>query len=343
MTRVAKGPSDLDLIRDYLGGDVAAFDTLFKRYHKAIYGLTFRLLRDRQLAEDLTQETFFQILRTIHRINDSFNFSAWIHRIATNLCYDELRRRKKFPEAQEIDDEENEDSVLQVPDGDARKSPEVALEISELRDAVWSVARRLPEKYRLVLTLRELQGLSYANIARKMRVSESAVETLLHRARRRFKEEFLSWRARPRPKRRAARRSPICSITFPPGTLRREQRKMVAQHLDSCPGLLRTLPEPAAPAAQRRGRAARHRGCHPPADIQSAPSEDLLHRRPLRGGSASTRYLAAWPPALGLVFDCADPDKLANFWAAALHYKIQDPPPGFAAWPDFEGSGDPRE
>src|SRR2546430_6033592 len=58
-------------------------------------------------------------------------------------------------------------------------------------DAVWSVARRLPEKYRLVLTLRELQGLSYANIARKMRVSESAVETLLHRARRRFKEEYL--------------------------------------------------------------------------------------------------------------------------------------------------------
>jgi RNA polymerase sigma factor (sigma-70 family) len=108
---VARGPSDLDLIRAYLGGDVHAFDTLFRRYHKAIYGLTFRLLRDRQLAEDLTQETFFQILRTIHRINDSFNFSAWIHRIATNLCYDELRRRKKFPEVQEIDEEESEDSV----------------------------------------------------------------------------------------------------------------------------------------------------------------------------------------------------------------------------------------
>ncbi len=193
MTRVAKGPSDLDLIRDYLGGDVAAFDTLFRRYHKAIYGLTFRLLRDRQLAEDLTQETFFQILRTIHRINDSFNFSAWIHRIATNLCYDELRRRKKFPEAQEIDDEESEDSVLQVPDGDARKSPEVALEISELRDAVWSVARRLPEKYRLVLTLRCC--------------TERAGDS---------KKNIFSWRARPRPRRRAARRSPTCSITSRP-------------------------------------------------------------------------------------------------------------------------------
>ena len=244
VTRVARGPSDLDLIRDYLSGDVAAFDTLFKRYHKAIYGLTFRLLRDRQLAEDLTQETFFQILRTIHRINDSFNFSAWIHRIATNLCYDELRRRKKFPEAQEIDDEENEDSVLQVPDADSRKSPEVALEISELRDAVWSVARRLPEKYRLVLTLRELQGLSYANIARKMKVSESAVETLLHRARRRFKEEFLFMEGKAQTEESRCPTIAYLLDNFPPGTLRREQRKMVAQHLDSCPTCAERYPNP---------------------------------------------------------------------------------------------------
>ena len=244
VTRVARGPSDLDLIRDYLAGDVAAFDTLFRRYHKAIYGLTFRLLRDRQLAEDLTQETFFQILRTIHRINDSFNFSAWIHRIATNLCYDELRRRKKFPEAQEIDDEENEDSVLQVPDADARKSPEVALEISELRDAVWSVARRLPEKYRLVLTLRELQGLSYANIARRMKVSESAVETLLHRARRRFKEEYLFMEGKAQTEESRCPTIAYLLDNFPPGTLRREQRKMVAQHLDSCPACTERYPNP---------------------------------------------------------------------------------------------------
>ncbi len=223
---------------------MAAFDTLFKRYHKAIYGLTFRLLRDRQLAEDLTQETFFQILRTIHRINDSFNFSAWIHRIATNLCYDELRRRKKFPEAQEIDDEENEEAVLQVPDGDARKSPEVALEISELRDAVWSVARRLPDKYRLVLTLRELQGLSYANIARKMNVSESAVETLLHRARRRFKEEFLFMEGKAQTEESRCPTIAYLLDNFPPGTLRREQRKMVAQHLDQCAACSEHYPNP---------------------------------------------------------------------------------------------------
>jgi RNA polymerase sigma-70 factor (ECF subfamily) len=228
----------------YEGSDTSCQGTLGSRSHSRLSWRRRRRLRHSLQAEDLTQETFFQILRTIHRINDSFNFSAWIHRIATNLCYDELRRRKKFPEAQEIDDEENEDSVLQVPDGDARKSPEVALEISELRDAVWSVARRLPEKYRLVLTLRELQGLSYANIARKMRVSESAVETLLHRARRRFKEEYLFMEGKAQTEETRCPTIAYLLDNFPPGTLRREQRKMVAQHLDSCPACSERYPNP---------------------------------------------------------------------------------------------------
>lgn len=243
MTRALK-PSDLELIQAYLAGDVASFDTLFKRYHKAIFGLTFRLLHDRQLAEDLTQETFFQILRTIHRINESFNFSAWIHRIATNLCYDELRRRKKFPEAQDVDDDETEAAVLQVPDQDMRKSPEMALEIHELRDAVYSVASRLPEKYRLVLTLRELQGLSYANIARQMGVSESAVETLLHRARRRFKEEYLYLEGKGQAEEHRCGTITYLLENFPAGTLRREQRKMVAQHLEYCSGCAERYPHP---------------------------------------------------------------------------------------------------
>jgi RNA polymerase sigma-70 factor (ECF subfamily) len=245
VTRAVK-PSDLELIQAYLAGDVSAFDTLFKRYHKAIFGLTFRLLRDRQLAEDLTQETFFQILRTIHRINETFNFSAWIHRIATNLCYDELRRRKKFPEVQDADDEETEAAVLQVPDRDMHKSPEMALEIHELRDAVYSVACRLPEKYRLVLTLRELQGLSYANIARQMGVSESAVETLLHRARRRFKEEYLYLEGKAQSEENRCTTIVYLLENFPAGTLRREQRKMVAQHLEFCENCARRYPHPVA-------------------------------------------------------------------------------------------------
>jgi hypothetical protein len=127
----------------------------------------------------------------------------------------------------------------------------VALEISELRDAVWAVARRLPEKYRLVLTLRELQGLSYANIARKMQVSESAVETLLHRARRRFKEEYLFMEGKALTEDGRCATISYLLDNFPPGTLRREQRKMVAQHLDACATCTQRYPNP--PQLQRAG------------------------------------------------------------------------------------------
>jgi len=110
----------------------------------------------------------------------------------------------------------------------------MALEIHELRDAVYSVASRLPEKYRLVLTLRELQGLSYANIARQMGVSESAVETLLHRARRRFKEEYLYLEGKAQAEEQRCSTITYLLENFPAGTLRREQRRMVAQHLEFC-------------------------------------------------------------------------------------------------------------
>jgi len=95
-----------------------------------------------------------------------------------------------------------------------------------------------------VLTLRELQGLSYANIARKMRVSESAVETLLHRARRRFKEEYLFMEGKAQSEESRCPTVAYLLENFPPGTLRREQRKMVGQHLDACPSCGQRYPNP---------------------------------------------------------------------------------------------------
>ena len=196
------GPTDVELVRQFQSGSVQAFDQIFIRYHQAISALTNRLVRDPLLAEDLTQETFFRVLRSLERIDESFNFSAWIHRIATNLCYDELRRRKRSQgpgggeegprAAQQVLGVEDPDEIMKgLASGDQAGMPEDALAMRELRREVWDVAARLPENYRMVLSLRELQGLSYAGIAKVMNLSDSAVETLLHRARRRFKAEFL--------------------------------------------------------------------------------------------------------------------------------------------------------
>jgi len=187
----------MELVSAFQEGSVDAFDQLFHRYHGAIRSLTNRLVRDPLLAEDLTQETFFRVLRSLERVDPSFNFSAWIHRIATNLCYDELRRRKPgqaaHPEgtlASAFD--AGPDGVLgTLPSKDMSGSPEDALAIRELRREMGEVAAQLPENYRNVLILREFRGLSYASIAQAMSLSEPAIETLLHRARRRFKAEYL--------------------------------------------------------------------------------------------------------------------------------------------------------
>ncbi|MDQ6746513.1 MAG: sigma-70 family RNA polymerase sigma factor [Candidatus Dormibacteraeota bacterium] len=234
------------MVRAFQAGSVAAFDQIFLRYHHAISGLTTRLVRDPLLAEDLAQETFFRVLRSLDRIDESFNFSAWIHRIATNLCYDELRRRKRAqgPQAAEegprssnqvVGVEDPEEILRAMASTDQAGLPEDALAMRELRREVWAVAARLPENYRTVLSLRELQGLSYAGIARVMNLSDSAVETLLHRARRRFKAEFMFMSFA------GAAGEEKCDLldellaSFSPRSLAREQRQQVIIHTRTCP------------------------------------------------------------------------------------------------------------
>jgi len=224
---------DLTLIRAYLTGDAAAFDALFSKYHQRIRSVCSRYVGDGPVAEDLVQDTFVNVLRSLDRIDDAFNFSAWIHRIAVNLCHDELRRRTRAQQHVAGGGDEVEEAVLRLVDRDRHGHPESALEMAHLRQLVWDVAKRLPERQRMVLTLRELQGLSYAAIARVMGISESAVETLLHRARKRFKEVFLRMDD-------SATRSLDCATAAllleadKRRPLRREQRAMVAAHVERC-------------------------------------------------------------------------------------------------------------
>lgn len=182
---------DLVLVTAYLAGDVGAFDILFQRYHARVRAVCLRYVGDEAMAEDLVQETFFRVIRALARVDQSFNFGAWVHRIAVNICQDELRRRNRRAAHLDQRGGDPDEAMLKVADRDRSGHPEAALEMSSLRQLVWDVAKKLPERQRMVLTLRELQGLSYASIARFMGTTEAAVETLLHRARKRFKAEYL--------------------------------------------------------------------------------------------------------------------------------------------------------
>src|SRR5438477_10444984 len=187
-------PTDLELVAAYRTGDVHAFEALHRRYVGSIFRLVRRKLGDALLAEDIAQETFLKALRMMDRVDDSFNFGGWVHTVARNLCFDELRRRQRDLRVDDGDEEEG-GLLAGLPSTSKSFDPVLVQESNEVRRQVWTVAQRLPEKYRLVLTLRELQGLSYRRIARILKMSESAVETLLYRARLRFKEEFVALEA----------------------------------------------------------------------------------------------------------------------------------------------------
>ena len=125
-------------------------------------------------------------LKMMDRVDESFNFGGWVHTVARNLCFDELRRRQRDLRADGGTDEDETELMASLPSTARGFDPVQMQESNETRRQVWQVAQRLPEKYRLVLTLRELQDMSYRQIAQTLKMSESAVETLLYRARLRF-------------------------------------------------------------------------------------------------------------------------------------------------------------
>ena len=224
-------PDDFLLVTAYLGGDVGAFDTLFQRYHARVRAVCLRYVGDEALAEDLVQETFYNVIRALARIDQTFNFGAWVHRIAVNICQDELRRRNRRAVHVDQSGGDPEEAMLKLADRDRSGHPEEALEMSTLRQLVWDVAKKLPERQRMVLTLRELQGMSYASIAHVMGITDAAVETLLHRARKRFKEEYLRLESPPEEQTRCAELAFMMTRT----RLSPEEKRAAFDHLETCP------------------------------------------------------------------------------------------------------------
>ncbi len=237
VSKVGVEPTDVELVRAYRQGDVQAFEELHRRYVASIYRLVRRKLGDALLAEDIAQETFMKALKMMDRVDDSFNFGGWVHTVARNLCFDELRRRQRDLRA-EGSDEDDDEFLANLPSTSRSFDPVDVQESNETRRRVWSVAQRLPEKYRLVLTLRELQDLSYRQIARTLKMSESAVETLLYRARLRFKEEYLA--AEGAAELTHEEVAPLLA-PYLAGKLRRNQAEAVRRHVATCAKCSRRL------------------------------------------------------------------------------------------------------
>jgi RNA polymerase sigma-70 factor (ECF subfamily) len=168
---------DVRLMLAFRDGDAAAFDTLFRRWSGRLLRYLDRMLRDPGSAEELVQETFLRVYRARDRYAPEARFSTWLYRIATNLALNELRRpRHRSPHGST-----DCDDAPPLPD-DAPPADAVVQARALGRAAVRELAA-LPEKQRAALCLTALEGLSYAEVAESLEVTEKAVKSLVHRAR----------------------------------------------------------------------------------------------------------------------------------------------------------------
>jgi RNA polymerase sigma-70 factor (ECF subfamily) len=181
---------DVTLLAAYRDGDQSAFARLVIRYQARLRGMCWNYLHDFEMVEDVLQDTFCQVFERAPSVTDSFNVSAWVHRIAANLCIDELRRRARRS-AVHVSADAAGPAMLQVIDADRSGRPDEALELDVTRRLVRAAILSLPERQRDVLILRDVSGCSEAVTARRLGISSGSVQGLLHRAREAFKDAYV--------------------------------------------------------------------------------------------------------------------------------------------------------
>jgi RNA polymerase sigma-70 factor (ECF subfamily) len=178
--------SDQEVVLHARAGREAAYRELIRRYERPVFALLFRMVRDRELAEDLAQETFVKALNAIESYRPEFKFSSWIFKIANNAAIDHLRRREldtlsldgsphaETPEAMQA-------TALQI--GARQESPLDAVEAKELGGAIEAAIGRLRPEYRSCILLRHVEGRAYEEIAEILNLPLGTVKTYIHRAR----------------------------------------------------------------------------------------------------------------------------------------------------------------
>jgi|HubBroStandDraft_6_1064221.scaffolds.fasta_scaffold48436_2 RNA polymerase sigma-70 factor (ECF subfamily) len=179
---------DAALIHAFRAGDVAGFERVFRRHSHRLQVFCRHRLGPGAPAEDIVQEAFLRLLSAVDRVDDGFNVGSWLNRVVYNLCVDEVRRLRR--QAPVTSEEGVEAIVLGLPDPDRARQPEAAQEMTRLRELIGRTMDSLPPRQHAAFVLHELRGLSCRHVAERLGLTEAAAETLLVRARRRFRREF---------------------------------------------------------------------------------------------------------------------------------------------------------
>jgi len=180
-------PSDEELIARFQNGDAYAFDLLVRRYKDPLLNFIFRFLGDLVEAEDIVQETFYRVYKNKHYYKEVAKFSTWIYTIAGNLAKTELRRRKRR-KVFSIHKETATEKELELPDLKADPEKEVNTIVTE--KIIQKAITTLPQKFRQVIVLRDIQGFSYEEISGIINVPLGTVKSRVNRARLKLQEDL---------------------------------------------------------------------------------------------------------------------------------------------------------
>jgi RNA polymerase sigma-70 factor, ECF subfamily len=183
---------DLKLIDRIQGGDQDAFKELVERYQRKVYSICYGMLKEREACLDVSQEVFIKVYRYLEKFNRESSFYTWLYRITVNMCIDYIRKNSKVQRV-EYDDQlahdgseiEGEEHILPSTLG---IHPDKVYGRKELRKKMAEALETLSEKHRTILVLREVEGLSYEEMADVLNVSKGTVMSRLYHARRYFQD-----------------------------------------------------------------------------------------------------------------------------------------------------------
>ncbi|HDQ98721.1 MAG TPA: sigma-70 family RNA polymerase sigma factor [candidate division WOR-3 bacterium] len=173
---------DDELVRRAQAGKTEAFEELVRRHERKVYNIAYRMLGNPEDASEALQDTFLRAYRFLHRFQFKAQFFTWLYRIATNVSLTKLRRRKS-PVVMSLDQPvgDSGDMVFEIPDD--QFSPDLLFKRRELQRKLQQAVDELPEDYRTVVVLRDLEGLSNEEVSKVLNLTVAAVKSRLHRGR----------------------------------------------------------------------------------------------------------------------------------------------------------------
>ncbi|MEE8410521.1 MAG: sigma-70 family RNA polymerase sigma factor [Myxococcota bacterium] len=180
------GPPDSELVAAAKGGDSVAFEEIVRRYRDRVYRLALGMMHDAAEAEEVVQDTFLNVFRALGAFRGNAAVSSWIYRVATNSSLMRLRikRRKPLLSLEETAGGPTDLGARQLlPPGDWARTPDETLLSRELGDQIESAIASLPAKYRMVILLHDVEGLSNEEVAETLGLTIPTVKSRLHRSR----------------------------------------------------------------------------------------------------------------------------------------------------------------